>query len=66
MIVPADYPELAFLCWNRDPRQPITGEEALALYERNWRWVRRDRLTEAERRLIEELAVRHGRGVLLV
>ena len=66
MIVPKDYPELAFLCWNRDPARPITGKEALALYERNWRWVRRDRLTLAERNLIDWLVARHGRGVLLV
>jgi hypothetical protein len=36
-VVPADYAELARLAWNRDASRPITGEEALGLYELNWR-----------------------------
>ncbi len=38
-VVPADYPELARVVWNRDPLRPISGAEALALYEANWRHV---------------------------
>ena len=65
-VVPADFPELANLVWNRDIGKPITGEEALALYERNWRHVDKDNLTQAERELILNLAKEFGNGILLV
>ncbi len=64
-IIPADYPELARLAWNRDPHRPITGEEALGLYERNWRHVDTAALSEKERALIASLADRLGGGHLL-
>ncbi|MDH6235067.1 hypothetical protein M2281_005689 [Mesorhizobium soli] len=31
-IVPADFPGLASLCWNRNPAQPIDREIAWELY----------------------------------
>jgi len=65
-IVPADFPELAMLAWNRDPTRPIAPEEALALYERNWRHVDKEHLTPEEARLIHDLAEEFGNGVLLV
>ncbi len=64
-ITPADYAELARLAWNRDPFRPIPGEEALALYEANWRHVDVASLSARERRLIETLAERFGGGHLL-
>ena len=64
-VVPAHHPELARLAWNRDPARPIPGQEALALYEANWRHVDVAALTPAERRLIASLADRFGRGHLL-
>ncbi|ATN33451.1 hypothetical protein ACO34A_06480 [Rhizobium sp. ACO-34A] len=64
-IIPAEFPELAALVWNRDPARPMAAEEVFALYERNWRFVDRDRLTETERRLIEELAEEYGHGRIL-
>lgn len=66
MIVPADFPELKALAWNRDPAREIPAREAFALYERNWRFVDRDRLSEDETHLIEELAHAFGHGRLLV
>ena len=30
-IVPAEFPKLAMLAWNRNPARPIPPEEALAL-----------------------------------
>ncbi|MFT3662571.1 MAG: hypothetical protein QM809_14690 [Gordonia sp. (in: high G+C Gram-positive bacteria)] len=65
-IVVADYPELRFLCWNLDPTTTVDGPGALALYERNWRHVDQDRLTEREAALIERLVECYGNGVLLV
>jgi hypothetical protein len=65
MIVPADFPELRTLVWNRDPTRPIAGEEALQIYERNWRFVDASHLTESEAALIERLKRQFGNGVLL-
>ncbi|MBN8487495.1 MAG: helix-turn-helix domain-containing protein [Burkholderiales bacterium] len=61
----ADYPQLQLLAWHR-AGEVVTAEEALALYERNWRHVDRAALTPAERDLIHRLAQRHGQGALLV
>jgi hypothetical protein len=66
LIVPKDFPELGMLAWNRDPARPIPRDEALALYERNWRHVDAEHLTAAEAELIEELAEEFGHGHLLV
>jgi hypothetical protein len=64
-IIPAHYPELACLAWNRDLARPMPGQEALALYEANWRHVDVAALTDAERELITCLADRFGHGHLL-
>ncbi|CAN7629942.1 hypothetical protein [Mesorhizobium sp. LjRoot246] len=65
MIVPAEFPELQALAWNRDAERPIPAEEAFALYERNWRFVDQKRLTTREKLLIQTLADKFGRGILL-
>jgi hypothetical protein len=64
-IVPAEFPELKTLVWNRDPARPIAAEEVFALYERNWRFVDQDFLTDKERRLIQELTDEYGHGHML-
>jgi hypothetical protein len=61
-IVPADFPELKRLVWNRDPLRPIAAEEVFALYERNWRFVDQDHLTEREAELIDELGRLYSNG----
>ena len=61
----AAHENLALLCWNRRARF-ISGEDALHLYERNWRLVDQRRIKSAERELIERLAARYGNGVLHV
>jgi hypothetical protein len=60
-----DYPQLALLAWNRALRE-ISGEEAFALYERNWRFVDQESLTPQEAALIDRLTRRYGHGVLNV
>lgn len=65
-IVPAEFPELKRLVWNRDPARPITAEEVFSLYERNWRFVDRDGLTDREAQLIKELGEEFGRGFPLL
>jgi hypothetical protein len=57
------WPVLRSLAWNRAGRW-IPAEDALALYERNWRFVEPDRLTAAEAALIERLKNRFGGGVV--
>ena len=65
MVVPAQFPELSLLVWNRNPDAPIEGRDAFSIYERNWRMVRTDRLNENEATLIRLLSERYGRGIVL-
>jgi hypothetical protein len=60
-----DYPQLAILAWNRVDRV-IDDDEALALYERNWRFVDVAHFDANEAALIEELKIKYGNGVLNV
>jgi hypothetical protein len=57
----ADYPQLQDLAWNRVDRF-IPADEALKLYERNWRFIDVPRLEERERLLIEQLKAECGNG----
>jgi hypothetical protein len=59
------WPRLRELAWNRADRW-IPAEEALALYERNWRFVEPAGLAKEEANLVERLKNRHGGGVLNV
>ena len=63
LIAVEDYDNLAALLWNRTERF-VTAEEAFRLYERNWRYVDRRRMTAAERALIDRLTREYGNGVL--
>jgi hypothetical protein len=60
-----DYPALALLAWNRAWRE-IAEDEALALYEANWRFVDVEGLLPAEHALIKRLVARYGHGFLHV
>lgn len=64
-IVPADFPELRLLAWNRDVTRPISPEDAFALYERNWRFVDKAHLTAEEEQLIQDLKNAFGGGHML-
>lgn len=61
-----DYPQLQLIAWNRRATDVLDGEEALALYERNWRYVDQDELQADERSLIEQLVATYGHGILHV
>jgi hypothetical protein len=65
MIIPADFPELALLLWNRDLARPLSASDAFAIYERNWRFVDQTRLTNRETQFIRDLTNAFGNGVLL-
>ncbi len=60
-----DFPQLAQIGWNRAVRE-ITGEDALALYEANWRFIEKDKLTAREQALLDRLVKQYGHGVLNV
>jgi transcriptional regulator with XRE-family HTH domain len=62
----SDYPQLKKLAWQLKHTTEVTAEEALDLYERNWRHVERDKLSAQERQLIEGLLAKLGRSDLLV
>ncbi len=61
-----EYPQLRELCWNRPADTVLEGADALALYERNWRFVQPENLVDAERRMIDALVARYGNGILNV
>ena len=64
-ISASHYPQLQHLCWNRPADAVLSGEDALALYERNWRFVDTEALTADERTLIDRLVQRYGDGSFL-
>ncbi|WP_179958200.1 helix-turn-helix domain-containing protein [Chitinimonas arctica] len=59
------YPQLKQLAWNRTTKD-IDAEDALSLYERNWRFVDVDALSDKEAKLIDRLKKKFGHGVLNV
>ncbi|MBD9541286.1 hypothetical protein IB276_17655 [Ensifer sp. ENS04] len=65
-IVPADFPGLATLCWNRNPARSINREEAWSLYRSNWRFIYQDYLPVDEITLIESLEAEFGKGERLL
>lgn len=66
MILPRDFSELRMLVWNRDVARPIAPAEALALCERNWRFVDAEHMTERETKLVENLVEQLGTGYVIV
>lgn len=61
-----DFPELEKLAWQLHGVDEITPQEALELYERNWRHVDRASLSDEEAALIDLLSREIGGGRLLV
>jgi transcriptional regulator with XRE-family HTH domain len=61
-----EYPQLRRLAWQLHGVDDVTPEEALSLYERNWRHVDATTLSAAERALVETLGRTLGKGRMLV
>ncbi|MFB9312671.1 helix-turn-helix domain-containing protein [Nocardioides plantarum] len=61
-----DYPGLRALAWQTDAGTTITESEALNLYERGWRHLDQQSLTDRERAFIQHLADTYSHGSLLV
>lgn len=60
-----NYPQLRQLCWNRNDNAVVDGAVALALYERNWRFVDRNAITNDEQLLLNDLVATYGGGNML-
>jgi transcriptional regulator with XRE-family HTH domain len=60
------YPELKKLAWQLQGVEELSPDDALDLYERNWRHVDRASLSLAEIALIKSLSQSLGGGRLLV
>jgi transcriptional regulator with XRE-family HTH domain len=61
------YPQLRHIAWHLGPDVThVTPEEALALYERNWRHIDRAGMEPVEAALILDLTTTVGNGILLV
>lgn len=61
-----DYPLLSAAAWQLDADSRLDGFETLRTYERNWRHLDRAAMGDKEKALIQALAVRYSKGVLLV
>lgn len=61
-----DYPGLRALAWQTDAGTTITETEALNLYERSWRHLNQEALTDGEKAFIQHLEDTYSNGRLLV
>jgi hypothetical protein len=61
-----NFAQLRDLCWDRPTNTVLDGRDALAIYERNWRFVDHGDLTGEEQKLLDVLVARYGNGVLNV
>lgn len=66
MIAIVNYPQLRLIAWNRQDDDLVDDQEALALYEANWRFIEPGKMAESERTLLERLVQQFGNGVLNV
>lgn len=62
----ADYPQLNKLAWQLQGVEEVSPQEALSLYESNWRHVKAATLGMKELALVHALATALGGGRLLV
>ncbi|HRO59675.1 MAG TPA: hypothetical protein PK177_11010 [Burkholderiaceae bacterium] len=62
----ADYPQLRLAAWHVEDSTLLTAQEALDLYERNWRHIDVEKMSDRERELLDKLVKGPGKGRLLV
>jgi transcriptional regulator with XRE-family HTH domain len=60
------FPQLKRIAWQIKNSREISLEEALYLYERNWRHISVEKLNDEEREFIDRLLMHFGREKLLV
>lgn len=64
MIQRKNYPELNLILWDRVDTS-LPAQDAFKYYERRWRYIDERQLTDKERDLIKDLALKYGNGLLL-
>lgn len=57
-----DYPQLLTVMWDRADKV-IDGRDALALYERNRKWIEPENMDVKERSFFNRLVAKYGNGV---
>ena len=62
----AEYPQLQRLAWHMKGAADISPQEALSLYERNWRHIDQSELGASERGLLQALVADLGGGRMLI
>ena len=60
----SEFPQLKFLCWQLRPDIEIDGQEAFAIYRRNWKWVDESLITNEENALIDYLIGKYGKSAI--
>ncbi|BAJ82880.1 hypothetical protein ACMV_P1_00840 (plasmid) [Acidiphilium multivorum AIU301] len=63
-VVLSRYPQLRFIASQLTETTILTEAEALALYERNWRFLDLETMDDEERRFLDSLVRGVGKGVL--
>ncbi len=61
-----DYPQLKSLAWQINKKHDLTPEEALNIYERNWRHIDQKSISIKEKKIIDLLLAHFERKRLLV
>nr|WP_315042111.1 hypothetical protein [uncultured Moraxella sp.] len=60
-----EYPQLDSLLWDSQAVD-IDKQIAFNIYEKRWQFVQKDKLSQKEQELIDELIVKFGKGLFLV
>ncbi|MCG3462927.1 hypothetical protein L7G72_13935 [Xenorhabdus bovienii] len=66
MLHVADYPQMKQIAWYLKDDAKLDEKEALAFYERNWKYVEPEALEPHEKALIDKLVKEYGGGILNV
>jgi len=66
VVAVSRFPQLRSLAWNLAEGAELTADEALNLYERNWRHLDHESLSPEESSFIDHLVRTVGKGTLLV
>lgn len=60
------YPQLKMIAWSIPHAKEIKPQIALALYERNWRYIDQAAMQPHERALLNQLVKEYGNGCLFI
>lgn len=58
----ANYPQLRLICWHITGAKTISEDEAFYLYQRHWRFIDENKLSNEEKMLLSKLILKIGKG----